>query len=171
MDNLFSIKGHWSAGELAKAAGVSTDTLRHYERKGVLQRPSRASNGYRRYPADALERVLLIRRALTVGLTLAELALILAERDRGGSPCKEVRRLVAEKLEGVEEQLIAIAALRDELRSTLNDWDKRLSATKANEQAHLLDTLQTTRVDTKSGMPQRPKQTKNHLQNQNIKEG
>ena len=98
------------AGELARAAGVSTDTLRHYERKGVLARPRRSRNGYREYPPEALERVLLVRRALGVGFTLAELARILRVRDRGGAPCREVRELAAAKLAGVEEQLRALAA-------------------------------------------------------------
>ena len=55
------------SGELAKLAGVSADTLRYYERKGVLARPCRAGNGYREYPAAALQRVQLIRMALVVG--------------------------------------------------------------------------------------------------------
>ena len=58
------------AGELAHRVGVSTDTLRHYERKGVLPRPRRGANGYRMYPASAVDRVTLIRRALAVGFTL-----------------------------------------------------------------------------------------------------
>ena len=74
-----------NSGELAKAAGVSTDTLRHYERKGVLARPKRGSNGYRQYPADALDRVCLVRRALAVDFTLDELAGILRVRDGGGA--------------------------------------------------------------------------------------
>ena len=68
------------AGELARASGVSTDTLRHYERKGVLPAPRRSPNGYREYPAEALARVLLVRRALAVGFTLDELAQILRAR-------------------------------------------------------------------------------------------
>jgi DNA-binding transcriptional MerR regulator len=70
-------KASMRAGELARTAGVSTDTLRHYERKGVLQRPRRAANGYRQYPPEALDRVLLVRRALGVGFTRAELARVL----------------------------------------------------------------------------------------------
>ncbi len=107
-----------AAGELARAAGVSTDTLRHYERKGVLPRPPRASNGYRRYPPEALARVLLVRRALAFGFTLDELARVLSVRDRGAAPCKEVRALAAAKLAEVEEQLAQLAELRGELRAT-----------------------------------------------------
>lgn len=129
------------AGVLARAAGVSTDTLRHYERKGVLARPRRSPNGYREYPPEALARVLLVRRALTVGFTLAELARILRVRDRGGAPCREVRELAAAKLAGVEEQLRSLASLRDELRATLAGWDARLAKTTDGVRAGLLETL------------------------------
>lgn len=95
MEENFKHLPFWLAGELAAAAGVSTDTLRHYERKGVLPKPNRASNGYRRYPANALERVRLIRNALAVGFTLDELSRFLSERDQGGAPCGAVRALAA----------------------------------------------------------------------------
>ena len=95
----------FSSGELSRLAGVSSDTLRHYERKGVLERPRRSSNGYRRYPSDALQRVQLIRGALSVGFTLDELARILNVRDRGGAPCEEVRNLAVQKLANIETQL------------------------------------------------------------------
>jgi len=62
MNRKTSKVGSWRIGELAKATGVSTDTLRHYERKGVL-RSARSGNGYREYPENALERVRTIRQA------------------------------------------------------------------------------------------------------------
>ena len=129
------------AGELARAAGVSTDTLRHYERKGVLPRPPRAANGYRRYPAVALERVLLVRGALAVGFTLDELARVLSARERGAAPCREVRELAAAKLAEVEERLAQLAELRGELRATLAEWDERLTRTAAGGRAGLLESL------------------------------
>lgn len=130
-----------NSGELAKEAGVSTDTLRHYERKGVLARPQRGRNGYRQYPAAALERVRLVRRALAVGFTLDELAGILRVRDGGGAPCHEVRALAAAKLARVESQLSDLIALRDELRTTLKDWDGQLKRKPAGAPAHLLESL------------------------------
>ena len=130
-----------NSGELAKAAGVSTDTLRHYERKGVLMRPQRGRNGYRQYPASALDRVRLVRRALTVGFTLDELAGILRVHDGGGAPCHEVRALAASKLAQVETQLSDLTALRDELRTTLKDWDGRLKRRPIGARAHLLESL------------------------------
>src|SRR5574338_1008403 len=92
-------------GELARAAGVSTDTLRHYEKKGVLARPRRGQNGYRRYPATAIDRVRLVRSALAIGFTLDELARFLAERDRGGMPRREVHSLATEKLRQLDGQI------------------------------------------------------------------
>ena len=141
MDDGFKNRSHWLAGELAKAAGVSRDTLRHYERKGVLARPRRAVNGYRLYPESALTRVLLVRRALSVGFTLDELARILSEREKGGAPCRKVRSLVAEKLSAIEDRLEALNALRDDLQTTLADWDERLEAASPDSRIGLLETL------------------------------
>ncbi len=129
------------SGELARLAGVSTDTLRHYERKGVLARPRRGANGYRQYPPETLARLLLVRRALNVGFTLDELSRVLSVRDRGAAPCKEVRELAAAKLAQVEERLAELVELRDELRATLNEWDGRLAKTTAGERAGLLESL------------------------------
>src|SRR5450755_3945859 len=93
------------SGQLAKLAGVSTDTLRHYERLGVLPCPRRSGGGYRLYPSDALTRVQLIRRALSMGFSLSELVKILKVRDRGGAPCKQVRALAESKLQQLDDRL------------------------------------------------------------------
>src|SRR5690242_21757814 len=132
-----SSKDALSSGELADLAGVSRDTLRHYERKGVLPRPLRGHNGYRRYPPEALQRVQLVRRALTVGFTLDELARVLKVRDAGGAPCKEVRRLAAQKLVNVQDQLRELTALRDDLQKTLKEWDSQLARRAKIGRAHV----------------------------------
>ena len=129
------------SGELARLTGVSPDTLRHYERKGVLPRPRRGVNGYREYPTGALQRVQLIRRALAVGFTLDELANILRVRDGGGAPCHDVRALASSKLSHVEAQLKDLVSLRDELRATLKDWDARLKRNPSGSRANLLESL------------------------------
>jgi len=129
------------AGELAAEAGVSTDTLRHYERKGVLPRAPRLANGYRRYPASALERVRLIRSSLAIGFTLDELARIFATRDRGGAPCQQVYGLAIEKLSDLDEQINSLIELRKRLRLVVKDWDARLEAAGKSERARLLDSL------------------------------
>src|ERR1044072_1808596 len=130
-----------SSGELADFAGVSRDTLRHYERKGVLPRPLRGQNRYRKYPPEALQRVQLVRRALSVGFTLDELAKVLKVRDAGGGPCEEVRKMAALKLISVQDQLRELTGLRDELQETLSDWDARLARQARGKRANLLESL------------------------------
>jgi len=93
--------GDLRSGELAAAAGVSVDTLRHYERRGLIEPARRLANGYRSYPRAAVSRVRLIQSALSMGFGLDELARILRARDGGRSPCQEVRALAAGKLEEV----------------------------------------------------------------------
>lgn len=134
-------KSSLSSGELAELTKVSRDTLRHYERKGVLPRPLRGHNGYRQYPSEALQRVQLVRRALSVGFTLDELARVLKVRDAGGAPCEEVRRLAAQKLLNVQHQLRELTKLRDDLQATLRDWDARLAHRAKGKRANLLETL------------------------------
>lgn len=126
---------------LARLTGVSPDTLRYYERKGVMPPPPRTANGYRRYPPSAVARVRLIQRALAVGFTLNELARVLSEREAGGAPCQRVRSLVAARLAALEQQLASLRTLRSQLRDLLADWDRRLQQTNPGQQARLLDGL------------------------------
>lgn len=126
-------------GELAGLAQVSRDTLRHYERVGVLPPATRGPNGYRVYSPAALDRVRLVRRALALGFRLSDLATALRARDAGETPCRAVRQLAARKLESVEHEMAALADRRHALRKTLRDWDRRLAHTQRGRQARLLD--------------------------------
>src|SRR5258708_20658171 len=81
------------SSELARLAGVSTDTLRYYERLRLLPAAPRSASGYRLFSAQALNRIRLIRGALAIGFSVRELATIFAERDRGGPPCHRVGEL------------------------------------------------------------------------------
>jgi len=128
-------------GELAEVTGVSRDTLRHYERKGVLSRPVRSPKGYRHYSADLIERVKMIRRALAVGFTLDEIARIFAERSRGNAPCREVYALALTKLENVRERISEMEVLRGELENLVLEWDGKLEGVSETEPVHLLKTL------------------------------
>jgi len=96
------------SGALAKASGLSPDTIRHYETIGVLPGASRTQSGYRVYPASALQRVLVVQRALRIGFTLAELAEVLKARDAGGAPCRRVYQLAQDKLKGIEADIEAL---------------------------------------------------------------
>jgi DNA-binding transcriptional MerR regulator len=120
---------------------LSPDTLRLYERKGLLPPPVRSSNGYRCYPAESVARVRLIRAAVLIGFTLDELAAILKIRNAGGTPCRKVRDLAASKLRGLENQIQQMNELRDQLRAVLEKWDGLLEHTSKNERANLLEKL------------------------------
>jgi MerR family copper efflux transcriptional regulator len=126
---------------VARLAGVSPDTVRHYERKGVLPAPPRAANGYRRYPESAVARVQLVQRALAVGFTLSELARVLGQRDAGGAPCRHVHALVETRLRALDDHIASLTALRSELRDLLIAWDARLQQVPPGRQARLLDGL------------------------------
>jgi DNA-binding transcriptional MerR regulator len=134
--------GPLRSAQLARLAGVSADTLRLYEIKGLLPPARRSANGYREYPPEALARVRLVRRALALGFTLDELASIVKVRDRGGAPCAEVRALAAGKLALLEERVAEMQGACDRLRSVLTHWDGLLSATPAGRRAALLDALE-----------------------------
>lgn len=129
------------SGELSRFAGISTDTLRHYERLGVLPKPPRTNGGYRDYPANSLERVRLIQSALKVGFSLSELATILRMRDRGEVPCQRVRAIAEHKLEEVKQQINDLLGMRDQLERILKDWDARLTRTGKGKPARLLESL------------------------------
>jgi len=144
------------SGDLAKLTGVSTDTLRHYERIGVLARPRRTDAGYRVYTTDAVKRVQLVRRALSVGFSLAELVRILKVRDSGGAPCKQVRALAASKLEQIDEQMEELRFMRRQLEELLALWDERLGRTPEGERAGLLEMLSSSvRPSSRKGIKQR----------------
>src|SRR5262245_5068158 len=141
---------------VADATGVSTDTLRHYERLGLLPETVRTRAGYRRYHPSAIERVRLIQRALIVGFSLKDLAAVLRHRESGEPPCRRVRALVGERLDGVERRIEELTTLRDEMRLLLRDWDDRLAGTPPGERARLLDMLAGRRAF-EARSPERPR--------------
>ena len=130
-----------AAGAVARATAVSTDTLRHYERQGLLRRIERSAAGHRRYRPDTIERVRMIQYALMIGFTLKELAAMLRQREKGTPPCGKVRGLIADRLAELDVRLAELTLLRDEMRAILRDCDNRLAVTPRGEPALLLDML------------------------------
>lgn len=127
--------------QVAEAAGVSADTIRHYERHGLIPAAIRTRAGYRRYPPGTVTRVAIVRRALLMGFSLKDLAAIFRERDRGGAPCRKVRGIVADRLSKIDEEIASLVKLKSEMQQLLDDWDARLAGTPKNAQARLLDHL------------------------------
>jgi DNA-binding transcriptional MerR regulator len=134
-------KSTYRSGELAALAGISADTLRYYERRGVLPAPHRTQAGYRVYSPQAAQRVALIRSALSIGFSIDELAGILRQRDRGQTPCRQVHQLAKEKLSALEQELCELQALKRNLQTIVHSWDSKLAKTAAGQPARLLETL------------------------------
>ena len=100
-------------GKLARAAGVNVETVRYYQRIGLLEEPPRPSHGYRHYPQEAVARLRFIRRAQGLGFSLAEIHELLA---LGEEACDDVRQRAEAKLEQVEAQIQDLKKLRALLR-------------------------------------------------------
>lgn len=111
-------------GEVSKLSGVGIETLRFYEKSGLLKRPSRTGSGYRMYDGDALERLAFIKRAQVLGFSLNEIKQIIAEKDAGQSPCAEVREVVRRRLHELDERMAQMRRYRKELAEALAEWDE-----------------------------------------------
>jgi len=129
------------SGALARATGLSPDTIRYYEKIGVLPRASRTESGYRIYPANAVERVLVVQRALQIGFTLAELADVLKARDSGGAPCQRVYALAVEKLDGIAADIETLKKMHRSMKKVLSNWEQRIKRAGPGEKSHLLYSL------------------------------
>lgn len=106
-------------GELAQAAGMSSQAIRFYERKGLLPEAARGVNGYRVYDDSTLARLRFVNLAQAAGLTLAEIHTIIALREDGTVPCAHVVTLIDSKLVDVRARITHLAALQAELETLL----------------------------------------------------
>lgn len=109
-------------GQLARRAGSDVETIRYYERRGLLPPPPRAGNGYRRYPPDAVGQLRFIRRAKTLGFTLAEIQELLSLR-RTGQDRAAVKQLARDRLADLDARLADL----QRMRNALADLDRRCS--------------------------------------------
>jgi Predicted transcriptional regulators len=102
-------------GDLSRQAGVNIETIRYYERIGVLPKPARQSNGRRTYsPADA-ERLGFIRHARDLGFDLPSVRVLLALQEQPEASCEDASRIAQGQLEEVESRIARLLSLRDEL--------------------------------------------------------
>jgi len=107
-------------GRIAARADVGIDTIRFYERRGLLPEPSRTESGYRLYPPATISRLSFIRRAKALGFSLDEIATLLALQDTGG-PKAEVKAITRRKLDQVETKITDLRRMRDVLRELDRD--------------------------------------------------
>lgn len=109
-------------GQLAKRAGVKSDSVRFYERSGLLTRPARKSNGYRAYDETALTRLSFIKKAQSLGFSLDEIKRILSLRGRGQATCRCVVAMAEATLEETERKLRENRRFAASLRKHLTQW-------------------------------------------------
>ena len=111
-------------GEVAKLSGVGIETLRFYERSGVLGRPGRTESGYRVYDEAVLQRLDFIKRSQILGFSLDEIKRIIADKEAGKSPCHEVREIVRRRLGELDEKLNEMRRHRKELGAAFKNWEE-----------------------------------------------
>jgi len=106
-------------GQLAERAGVTPDTIRYYERQGLLAPARRTPGRYREYDPEALEELRFIKKAQVLGLRLGDIREVMEISSGGEPPCEHLRVTVTERLAEVEERLRELRGLRATLRETL----------------------------------------------------
>src|SRR5580704_13831827 len=115
-------------GEVSRRAELGIETLRYYERLGLLGSPRRTESGYRLYSESIFGRLDFIRKAQAMGFTLEEIARIIQESEKGQSPCADVRKIARRKLDELDLRLKQLRQYRNELVRTLAEWDRKGSA-------------------------------------------
>src|SRR5260370_3287037 len=102
-------------GEVAERGGVNLQTIRYYEREGLLPEPPRLESGYRMFPESTVRRVRFIKRAQELGFTLAEIRELLALRLDRHRSSSEVRTLAESKISGIEAKIRTLKAMKKAL--------------------------------------------------------
>ena len=101
-----------SIGQVASHAGVNVQTIRYYERRGLIPEPDRTQSGYRRYPEEAVRRVGFIKRAQELGFSLNEISDLLKLRVRSATACATVEKRARSKIAVVEEKIADLRRMK-----------------------------------------------------------
>lgn len=115
------MKTELTIGKLAAAAGVTIETIRYYQRRGLLDEPPKPFGGQRRYPLEMVKQVRFIKRAQALGFTLSEIGGLL--RLNEACACVETRALAARKLVSIEQKMADLAAMRQALSGLVQQCD------------------------------------------------
>ena len=114
-----SLQRPLSIGQLARAVGVPTSTLRYYERSGLLKPDDRSDGNYRQYHPHSVEKLRFIRSAQSIGLTLKEVSRLLKLADDDDSPCPDVERMLEDRIAAVREQIKQLRRVERQLVQAL----------------------------------------------------
>jgi MerR family mercuric resistance operon transcriptional regulator len=117
------MKSRMTIGKLAEAAGVGVETIRFYQRSGLLPEPERPLSGYREYSNDDVRRIRFIKRAQTLGFNLEDITGLL--RLDGPQTCTVTHDLALEKLHIVKEKIAALASIQDALQQLVRQCERK----------------------------------------------
>jgi MerR family transcriptional regulator, copper efflux regulator len=104
-----------SIGQVAHQAGVGVETIRFYEREGLLEEPPRRASGYRQYSEQVVTRLRFIKRAKLLGFSLKEISELLLLRVDSSTSCEEVKQRTEAKIAEVERKLVELQRMRQAL--------------------------------------------------------
>jgi len=113
-------------GKIAKLARVNVETIRYYQRRGLITEPYKPHMGYRRYPADSVKHIRFIKRSQALGFTLNEVAVLL--RLAEVRACAKTRSLAVRKITLIDQKLTGLRAMRAALASLIQQCDAGLPA-------------------------------------------
>lgn len=110
-------------GQVSQKSGVSIDTIRYYEKEGLLKEPARSEGGFRLYPAEAVDQLVFIQKAQAMGLTLKEIKSIMCCGDKGLGPCCEMTvDLFSNKIDEFEAKIQELQGMKKKLKTVLGSW-------------------------------------------------
>jgi MerR family mercuric resistance operon transcriptional regulator len=116
-----------SIGQLARRADVNVETVRYYERRGLLPEPPRTAAGYRQYDPDTIARLHFIKRAQDLGFTLNEVEELLSLRVDPGTSCEEVRTTASRKRREIDRKIRDLRRMKSSLEDLIAACDTRRS--------------------------------------------
>lgn len=112
-----------NVSQLARRAGTTPETVRHYTDVGLLRPTRNPDNGYRCYGRDDLRRLEFALQARSLGFTLSDIATLIDESEGGRSPCATTRQLIEQRLAEVEQRIAELTRLSARMRTALHAWD------------------------------------------------
>ncbi len=126
----------YQIGEVAKETGFSIDTIRYYEKLGLLEKPVRSIGGFRLYTKDVVEKLRFIKKAQALGLTLSEIKGIMQCSKEGLKPCCDlVRKLFTKKIVEFESKIQELQKMKKDLEALLSEW---ISPKEAKKRSYLV---------------------------------
>ncbi len=106
----------YSIGQIAKQSGVSVETIRYYEKEGLLEKPERKDSGYRQYNGDAIERLFFIQQAKELGFSLKEICELLSIKSDENTVCNDVKHLAEDKLSDIQSKIKMLRRMEKSLK-------------------------------------------------------